>query len=184
MAKGKLNPKQERFVAEYLLDLNATQASIRAGYSAKTAHVQGPRLLGNVAVASEIAKRQVKLADKYEVSAERVIRELALIGFANMLDYVSVKGEGAFVDLSTMTRDQAAAIQEVTAETLGSGGEDGPAIVRTKIKLASKQAALESLGKHLGLFKEQLEVNFTDDFAKMMEQASRRAKTATQDALH
>ena len=71
MAGSSLTPRQERFVAEYLIDLNATQAAIRAGYSAKTAEVQGPRLLGNVRVAAAIADGQAKRAERNGLIVER-----------------------------------------------------------------------------------------------------------------
>lgn len=70
-----LTPKQQRFVAEYLIDLNATQASIRAGYSPRTAEQQGPRLLGNVGVQAAIAGARAKVAKRLEISAERVVAE-------------------------------------------------------------------------------------------------------------
>lgn len=71
-----LTPKQERFVAEYLIDLNATQAAIRAGYSAKTAQEQSSRLLSKDIVASAVAARQSKVADKLEISHEWVLSKL------------------------------------------------------------------------------------------------------------
>jgi phage terminase small subunit len=73
---GKLTPKQDRFVAEYLVDLNATQAAIRAGYSKKTADVQGPRLLGNVRISDEITRRRTAISDKLEITQEWVIKKL------------------------------------------------------------------------------------------------------------
>jgi len=79
-----LTPKQERFVAEYLVDLNATQAAIRAGYSAKTAEQQGPRLLGNVVVAAAIGEAQARHLAAVDVSAQRVLKELAAIGFSDI----------------------------------------------------------------------------------------------------
>jgi hypothetical protein len=75
-----LNPKQQRFVAEYLKDLNATQAAIRAGYKADNADVTGPRLLGNVGVAEAIAVKQGKIVAKLEITAEGLIRDVAEIG--------------------------------------------------------------------------------------------------------
>lgn len=75
----KLTPRQQRFVGEYLIDLNATQAAIRAGYSAKTAEVQGPRLLGNVRVAAAIAKGQARLAAKQEITAAATTARLVAI---------------------------------------------------------------------------------------------------------
>ena len=79
MNKRKLTPKQERFVDEYLLDLNATQAAVRAGYSPKTAHVQGPRLLGNVSVARAISEAKQERAEATKIDAEYVLRKLQLV---------------------------------------------------------------------------------------------------------
>jgi hypothetical protein len=75
-----LTPKQQRFVAEYVKDLNATQAAIRAGYSAKTAKQIGSRLLTNVDVAAAVAAKQGKIAEKLEITAEALIRDVAEIG--------------------------------------------------------------------------------------------------------
>ncbi|KAA0970824.1 terminase small subunit [Aureimonas fodinaquatilis] len=71
-----LTARQQRFVEEYLIDLNATQAAIRAGYSAKNADVTGPRMLGNVGIAAEIAERKNKHASELDLSAGRVLRGL------------------------------------------------------------------------------------------------------------
>lgn len=154
-----LTPKQARFVQEYLIDLNATQAAIRAGYSAKTAEQQGPRLLGNVGVAEAIAAGQAKRAERTEITADRVLTELAKIGFANMADYMgSNPGGDPFLDFSALTRDQAAALQEVTVEDYVDGrGEDARQVKRVKFKLADKRAALVDVGRHLGMFKERFE---------------------------
>lgn len=76
MAGKGLTPKQQRFVAEYLKDLNATQAAIRSGYSAKTAEQIGSRLLRNVQVRSAVDAGQAKLAGKLEITAEKVMRDL------------------------------------------------------------------------------------------------------------
>ena len=71
-----MTPKQEEFVRQYLIDRNATQAAIRAGYSEKTAHVQGPRLLANVSVAAAIRKATEKHSERVELKADDVIRGL------------------------------------------------------------------------------------------------------------
>lgn len=73
MVERKLTPRQERFVKEYLVDLNATQAAIRAGYSAKTANRIGPELLGKTCVAAAIARQKEKRAAKIELTAEKVL---------------------------------------------------------------------------------------------------------------
>jgi phage terminase small subunit len=159
-----LTPKQQRFVEEYLVDFNATQAAVRAKYSAKSAGKIGPELLGKTRIAEAIREEQAKLAQRSAVSAEAVIGELAKLGFANMANYVRIGGNGdPFVDLSKMTRDQAAAIQEVTVEDFVDGrGEDAREVRRVKFKLADKRAALVDLGRHLGIFKDKVEVTGKD----------------------
>lgn len=155
----KLSPKQKRFVAEYLIDLNAKQAAIRAGYSARTAEVQGSRLLGYAKISAEVAKGQVKIAAKLEVTVEKIAEELVKLGFSNMLDYIRVDAGGdAYVDLTALDRDKAAAIQEVTVEDFKDGrGEGARDVRRVKFKLADKRAALVDLGKYLGMFIERHE---------------------------
>lgn len=158
---AKLTPKQARFVDEYLVDLNATQAATRAGYSAKTAQPASSRLLSNVMVKQEIEKRQAKLSEKAMVTAERVVMELAKIGFANMQDYMRAGPQGdPYLDFSALTRDQAAALSEVTVEDFKDGrGEDARDVRRVKFKLHDKRAALVDLGKHLGIFTEKVEMS-------------------------
>ena len=159
----ELTPKQARFVNEYLIDLNATQAAIRSGYSERTAKSQGQRLLTHVDIKASIASRQHELAETCEVTQERIIRELAKLGFSNQLDYMSVDGNGSpFVDLSTLTRDQAAAIQEFTSETYCDGSGDGVREVKKiRLKLADKRGALVDLGRHLNMFADRVDVNAT-----------------------
>ena len=71
-----LKPRQEQFCRQYLVDLNATRAAKRAGYSEKTAHVQGPRLLGNVRVAARIAELQMQTAKRLEVTVDSMLKDL------------------------------------------------------------------------------------------------------------
>ncbi len=140
------NQKQQRFVAEYLVDMNATQAAIRAGYSARTAKQQGSRLLTNADVVAAIARKQAKIADKLEMTAERVLTELALLGFSNMQDFASTGAAGRpAIDCSKLERDQWAAVSQIKID------EDGA----VTLKLYDKRAALVDLGKHLGLFTEK-----------------------------
>lgn len=154
-----LTDKQEKFVLEYLVDLNATQAAIRAGYSKDTARQMGSENLSKPDIADAIAERRKAQAEKLDLSADRVLRELSLIGFANMQDYVRVTSDGdPFVDLSQLTRDQAAAIGEVTVEDFVTGrGDDARDVRRVKFKLSDKRAALVDLGRHLKLFTDKVE---------------------------
>jgi phage terminase small subunit len=154
---GGLNAKQQRFVDEYLIDLNATQAAIRAGYSPRTAKQQGARLLTDDDIAAAVAAGQNRVAAKAEITAERVLRELARIGFANIEDYLTIlPGGEPCVDLSKASREQLAAVQEVTVEDYVEGrGENARDVRRVRFKLHDKRAALVDLGRHLGLFNEK-----------------------------
>lgn len=154
-----LTPKQQLFVDQYMIDRNATQAAIRAGYSAATAEQQGCRLLRNVQVRAAVDERCEKMAEKLEITAERVLQELALIGFSNMADYMRAGPDGdPYLDFSNLTREQAAALSEVTVEDFRDGrGEDARDVRRIKFKLSDKRAALVDLGKHLKLFTDKVE---------------------------
>jgi phage terminase small subunit len=155
-----LTAKQARFVAEYLIDLNATQAAIRAGYSARTAAEIGYELLRRPAVAAAIAEAQAARAQRMEITADRVVAELAKIGFANMADYMRVGADGdPVLDFSTLTRDQASALIEIAVDDYidGRGGE-ARQVRRVRFKLVDKRAALVDLGRHLGIFKDKIEV--------------------------
>jgi len=103
-----------------------------------------------------------KRADKVGVTAERVLRELSLIGFSNMLDYIQPRDDGlVYLDMSALNRDQAAAIQEVTVDQYQEetgNGEGKRTVNKVKFKLADKRAALVDMGKHLGMFKEKVEM--------------------------
>lgn len=161
---AKLNEKRKQFVREYLVDLNATQAAIRAGYSEKTARSQGQRLLTNVDIAALLQDAQAKRAERTEITADRVLEELAKIAFSNMNDFIRTTGEGdAFVDLSELTREQAAAISEVTVEDYKDGrGGDARDVRKVKFRLSDKRAALVDIGKHLGMFVERRELTGKD----------------------
>lgn len=159
-----LNHRQRRFVQEYLIDLNATQAAIRAGYSADTAGSIGSENLTKPEIARAVETAQAERLTRTELTGDMVIAELRKIGFANMQDYMSSTEDGdPFLDFSMLTRDQAAALQEVTVEDYVEGrGEAARSVKRIKFKLADKRAALVDLGKHLKLFVERHELTGKD----------------------
>ena len=164
-----LTDKQQRFVEEYAIDFNGTQAAMRAGYAQKSARFTARDLLDKPEIFAAIAALQKKHAERCDISAERVIRELALLGFSNILDYMTApEGADPYIDLSAMTRDQAAALTEVTCERYFEGkGDDATPVVRTKIKVADKRGALELLGKHLSVFKDASPVNLNVEGAQV-----------------
>lgn len=149
--RGVLNDRERLFVREYLIDLNATQAAIRAGYSPKSTAC---RIFNRPRVKAAVGAAMAERAAKLEITAERVLRELALLGFANVMDYFTPQADGsARVDLSGLTRDQAAAIREVSTEEVTAGrGDTARKVRKVRIKLADKKGNLELIGKHLGLF--------------------------------
>lgn len=156
-----LTARQQRFVDEYLKDLNATQAATRAGYSKKTANEQGCRLLANVSVESAIAKRMKSRSERTQITQDMVLTELAKIGFSDIRKVVrwgntevrvatddDAEGDDlipyhglALIDSSEIDDDTAGAIAEV------SQGKEG-----LKIKLYDKKSALVDIGRHLGMF--------------------------------
>lgn len=151
---------QKRFVAELMITpQNAAAAYRRAGGTGKNSDVNAAVMLRHADVKAEIAKRQTKLHNRYEVSAENVLRELTLMGYANLDDYTDivtddVTGEKKRVlNIAKPTRDQMAAVAEITEDaTGGSGDGERRAVLRTRFKMHDKTKALELLGKHLKLF--------------------------------
>jgi phage terminase small subunit len=161
----KLTLKQARFVQEYLIDLNAAQAAIRAGYSAKTARVIGHENLTKPDIAAAIEKAMAERAERTELTADWVVDELRKIAGANMADYVQYTPEGApHLDFAALTRDQAAAVREMTVEDVVGGK-------RVSFKLHDKLGALDKLGRHLGIFREkqQSEVKVAVDVVELRE---------------
>lgn len=152
-----LTPKQERFVQEYLIDLNATQAAIRAGYSAKTAEQQAYQLLQKTSVSAEIAAAQQKRAERTGITQDRVLQELARIAF---FDIRRLYNQNGAMKAPHELDDEAAAVLagvDVTEEFEGRG-EDRVSIGFTKkAKVFDKGAALTLAMKHLGMLKEKVE---------------------------
>src|SRR3954451_23220657 len=150
-----LNDRQACFVAEYLVDLNATQAAIRAGYSARTANVQAARLLANVSVAAAIAEAQAARSRRTEVTADRVVLELARVAFGDPRRVMSWGPGGVKLHPSAELADEEAAIvAEVGETTTKEGGS-------LRGKTVDKPGALRLLGQQLGLFLERRQVKAT-----------------------
>lgn len=155
MAKtAKLTEKQQRFVDEYLIDLNATQAAIRAGYSAKTADVQGSRMLANCQVQQAISIAMAERSKRTGINQDRVVLELARIAFVKMTDIID--SDGKIKD--DATDDDLACIESVKYK---SSESDTGLSVEREVKISPKLKALELLGKHLGMWNDKLDVNIT-----------------------
>lgn len=158
------NPKHELFAQELAQGKTATEAYTLAGY--KGDRTAASRLSTNVNIQERVAEIQAKGAERAEITVEKVLTELAKIGFSNMLDYMRAGPDGdPYLDFSALSRDQAAALQEVTVEDFKDGrGEEARDVRKVKFKLADKRAALVDIGKHLGMFVERTEnVNINHD---------------------
>jgi len=145
---SKLTPKQTRFVDEYLLDLNATQAAIRAGYSKKTARQVASENLSKPDIAKAIAKAKQERAERTMINSNRVLIELASLAFANMQNFFDKNGE--LLPIQEMEPDVAAGIQDLSSKANDRGHT-------YSINLAWKLKCLELLGRHLGLFTNKVE---------------------------
>lgn len=155
---AKLTAKQQRFCDEYLIDLNATQAAIRAGYSAKTADQQGSRMLTNVKVQQEIAEKMAERSKRTGINQDRVLQEIAKLALVNIDDVVDLE---TGIVRKTAKKEDLACIQSIKIKPTEFGTE-------REIKFYDKKGSLELAGKHLGMFKDKAEVEvvlpiFTDE---------------------
>jgi phage terminase small subunit len=151
-----LTAKQKRFCEEYLIDLNATQAAIRAGYKQSDyTDTNANKLLENTSVAETVAKAMAERSKRCGISQDRVVNELAKIAFLNVSNLINTEN-GTVKD--DATEDDLACIQSVKVKT--SSSETGYSEER-EVKVGDKLKALELLGKHLGMFKDNVDVNLT-----------------------
>lgn len=152
-----MTPKQARFVAEYLIDLNATEAAKRCGYSPKTAKQQGSRLLTNADVAMAVAKgkeRQLAVAD---LSAARVLEEMRRLAFFDVADIFDSDGNLKPIhEIPAEARSAIAGLEVARANFDKTDGKKSNEWLH-KVKLAAKDRALEMLAKHFGLLTEKVE---------------------------
>lgn len=156
------NARHERFAQAVARGKTADEAYVEAGYEANRGNAA--RLNANENVEKRVTEILAAGAKRAEVTVERVLQELAKVGFANMQDYMRAGADGdPYLDFSALTRDQAAALSEVTVEDFKDGrGEDARDVRRVKFKLHDKLSALEKIGNHLGMFKKKLEVTGAD----------------------
>lgn len=170
--ENELTPKQRAFVREYLIDLNATQAAIRAGYSEKTAYSIGEENLRKPEIAAAIEAAMKNRAERTDITADRILKELAKIGFADIRKAIKWQGtlvteednpDGGdtlviknvvtnnvtLISSEEIDDETAAAISEISQNSTGG----------IKLKLHDKRAALVDMGKHLGMFTEKVQLS-------------------------
>lgn len=151
-----LTPKQLLFVQEYLVDLNATQAAIRAGYSEKTAYSIGHENLRKPELSEAIELAFKARSKSTEITQEMVLAELGRVGFSNMTNYANWNEHGVtLMDSDKLSPDAARCVAEVSQTVTAEGGT-------VKFKLHDKVAALEKIGRHLGMFPTKVELTGKD----------------------
>ena len=153
-ATGKnrdLTEMQRKFCDEYLIDLNATQAAIRAGYSPRSASELGKQLLQKPLVAAEVARARAKQSRRTGITADRVLRELARVAFCNPGDIIDPDTAEVLPDAS---EDDKRCIAGVKVKYVPHKNEDGDfeEAIEREIKLCDKLKALDMLAKHLGMY--------------------------------
>lgn len=154
---SELTAKEQRFVDEYLVDLNGTQAAIRAGYSEDSAAVIAFDNLRKPNIARAVANRQLAIRQKLQISAEAVVRETARLAFADIRNVARFNDERGvqFLDDDELSDDAAATIAEVSSETTYRPGkrkdDEGMNVEKRRVKMHPKLPALELLAKLIGM---------------------------------
>jgi phage terminase small subunit len=152
----RLPPRRQRFVEEYLVDLNAAAAARRAGYTKNRSEVAGNELLTNPDVQAAIQAAIAARSARTEVTQDRVVAELAKVAFGDARKVMTWGPNGLTLKASSeLTDEEAAFVAEVSETTTEHGGT-------LKLKTNDKLKALELLGRHLGMFKEKVEVTGKD----------------------
>ena len=153
-----LNDKQERFCQEYLVDLNATQAAIRAGYSPRSARSQAADLLTKPNIEDRIAQLMAERQERTQVTQDQVIRELALLAFSDVRHYKM--DDSGRLDLAEGA--PASATRAISSVKHKSYTRDDVTTHEAEYRLWGKPDALKTLANHLGMLTDKLEVGGKD----------------------
>ena len=158
-----MTKKQKRFVEEYLIDLNATQAAIRAGYSPETAYSIGSENLKKPERRVCIEKAMAERSKRTGINQDRIIMELAKIGLLNPKNLINFEEATVKEDA---TEEDLAAISSIRVKRFPT--KDGEGVER-EVKMYDKAKALELLGRHLGMFKDKVEVSGLEEEKKKLD---------------
>lgn len=151
-APKPLHPRKEAFCGEYIIDFNAYQSAIRAGYSEKSARHMGCMMLQEPAIIERVQQLIAERSQRTEITADRVLREVARIGLSDVRRLFTKTG--TMVPIHELDDDTAAAVANIEVMEEYQGRGDDRVLVGhvKKIKLWDKNSAAEKLMKHLGLF--------------------------------
>ena len=172
--KDQLNARQERFSLEYLVDLNAKQASIRAGYSPRTAEHTGSVLLKHPKVASRIDALKAERAEATKFTSKVVLEQLANLSLTTIEALIGPDGY-LVGNLANLPSSVLACIAELTQDTLPDGTK------RIKVKLHNRLRALELAGRHVevGAYRDTVEV--THSLVDVVDELKKRRERQDQE---
>ena len=165
--------KQDRFVEEYLVDLNATQAAIRAGYSKKTARSIANELLTKPDIQEAIQKAMQERSERTEVTQDRVLKELAMIAYSDIRNYIEIEkltGAMRAKAFEEMPEGESRVLKSIKEDRVIKEDADGKKVtVYDKVKFAlwDKTKALELIGRHLGMFTD-VKVDVGEELKKLI----------------
>lgn len=174
---SELSAQHQRFVAEYLIDLNATAAYRRSYGAVKDADVSGPRLLGIVGIAAAIAVGKARQLAENELSAVRVLEELRRVAFANIRDYFD-PDTGDAKHPHQLTAEQGAALAGFEVLIKNAKAGDGVTDTIHKFKLWDKVHSLELLAKHFELLVDKVKLDTTSADARVARLIAARKRTS------
>ena len=153
-----LSYKQQRFIDEYMIDFNGTQAAIRAGYSPRTARHQAHQLVTDYRIQAELKARTAKLSEQASITVAEIVERLAAILRATMRDYLRMTAKGELaLDFSRATPQQMAAVQHLEIDR--AAGEDADGAKKFRLRLYDKIAAADKLLRHLGAYRDRVELS-------------------------
>lgn len=176
-----LTDKQELFAKEYIVDLNATQAAIRAGYSENTSRQMGAENLTKPVIQEFIQRLMNERSKRTEITADMVLKEYAKLGFSNITDYLKVEEREMTTESGTMAMYKTIDIFEtdkIDRSKLDAVAEIKQTKEGISIKLHDKKGALDSIARHLGMFTEKVKIEGTISVEKMIEAIKNERRTS------
>lgn len=165
---AQMTEKQKRFCNEYLIDLNVTQAAIRAGYTPKYADKRAYELLDKPLIKEYLDERMKDIEQRTEITQDDVVKEIAAIAFSNSADFFKItdkpitQGGVPVLDENGQVRTYKD-IEFTNTDNLSDDNKKVIGAIKSgkyglEVKLNDKLKALELLGRHLGMFKDKLEI--------------------------
>src|ERR1035438_4929508 len=176
MKQGGVHQRRTRFIKEYLLDQNATRAAIAAGFSEKTAHVQGHRLLNIAKIAAAIEEGNAKVNERLDLTAERLKKELARLCYLDPRKFFNE--DGTLKPVTQLDEDSARGLAGFEAAELfeGSGEERAAVAAIKKFKFCDKNRAIETAARCLKMLTDRVEVAGMDALAEELAKARQRSE--------